>query len=165
MGLRTPETCWAVNKCQVVNWRDCCIWLVIYLNRTMMHGLTNFKLTMCFFNQNQICSNFHMISLNLLLFLSVYHTVLHYSIRHHMSFKFSIPNMTMKVQSKTVALKLTCTYLILVYKLLCMNGSSLVLFLLDSILSDGLFWQYPSAALVVLRELHCHPSLNEVTGT
>jgi len=42
-------------------------------------------LTLCFFNQNQICSNFHMISLNLLLFFfwSVYHTVLQHSIRHH----------------------------------------------------------------------------------
>jgi len=28
MGVRTPETCWAVNKCQVINWIDCCIWLV-----------------------------------------------------------------------------------------------------------------------------------------
>jgi len=43
MGVRTPETCWAVNKCQVKNWRDCCIWLVIYLNCMLMHGLTSFK--------------------------------------------------------------------------------------------------------------------------
>jgi len=28
MGVRTPETCWAVNKRQVLNWWDCCIWLV-----------------------------------------------------------------------------------------------------------------------------------------
>ena len=28
MGVRMPETCWAVNKSQVINWRDCCIWLV-----------------------------------------------------------------------------------------------------------------------------------------
>ena len=28
MGVRTPETCWAVNKRQIINWRDCCIWLV-----------------------------------------------------------------------------------------------------------------------------------------
>jgi hypothetical protein len=28
MGVGTPETCWAVNKHQVINWRDCCIWLV-----------------------------------------------------------------------------------------------------------------------------------------
>jgi hypothetical protein len=25
MGVRTPETCWAVNKRQVINWRNCCI--------------------------------------------------------------------------------------------------------------------------------------------
>jgi len=30
MGVRTPETCWAVHtsKCQVINLRNCCIWLV-----------------------------------------------------------------------------------------------------------------------------------------
>jgi hypothetical protein len=43
MGLRTPETCWAVSKRQVVNWRNCCIWLVIYFSSMIMHGLTNFN--------------------------------------------------------------------------------------------------------------------------
>ena len=28
MGVRTPETCWTVNKRQVINWRNCCIQLV-----------------------------------------------------------------------------------------------------------------------------------------
>jgi hypothetical protein len=28
MGIKMPETCRAVNKRQVINWRDCCIWLV-----------------------------------------------------------------------------------------------------------------------------------------
>jgi hypothetical protein len=28
MGVRTSETCLVVNKRQVINWRDCCIWLV-----------------------------------------------------------------------------------------------------------------------------------------
>jgi hypothetical protein len=28
MGVRTPETCWAVHKREVRNLRDCCIWLV-----------------------------------------------------------------------------------------------------------------------------------------
>jgi hypothetical protein len=28
MGVRTPETCWAVHKRQVINLRNCCIWLV-----------------------------------------------------------------------------------------------------------------------------------------
>jgi len=28
MGARTPETRWAVHKCQVINLRNCCIWLV-----------------------------------------------------------------------------------------------------------------------------------------
>jgi hypothetical protein len=44
MGGRTPETCWAVNKCQDNKLENCCVWLVIYLNCTMMHGLTNLKL-------------------------------------------------------------------------------------------------------------------------
>jgi hypothetical protein len=28
MGVRTPETCWAVHKRQLINLRNCCIWLV-----------------------------------------------------------------------------------------------------------------------------------------
>ena len=28
MGMRMPETCWAVFKWQVINLRSCCIWLV-----------------------------------------------------------------------------------------------------------------------------------------
>jgi len=43
MGGRTPETCWAVNKRQDSRLEICCIWLVIYLNCTMMHRLTNLK--------------------------------------------------------------------------------------------------------------------------
>jgi hypothetical protein len=44
MGGKTPETCWAVNKRQDNKLKSCCIWLVIHLNCTMMHGLTNLKL-------------------------------------------------------------------------------------------------------------------------
>jgi hypothetical protein len=40
---KTPETCWAVNKRQVNKLKNCCIRLVIYLNCTMMHRLTNIK--------------------------------------------------------------------------------------------------------------------------
>jgi hypothetical protein len=43
MGGKTPETCWAVNKRDDNKLENCCIWLVIYLNCTMMHGLTNLK--------------------------------------------------------------------------------------------------------------------------
>ena len=43
MGGKTPETCWAVNKRQDNKLKNCCIRLVICLNCTMMHGLTNFK--------------------------------------------------------------------------------------------------------------------------
>ena len=43
MGGKTPETRWAVNKRQVNKLENCYIWLVIYLNYTMMHGFTNLK--------------------------------------------------------------------------------------------------------------------------
>jgi hypothetical protein len=43
MGGRRPETCWAVNKRQDNKLENCFIWLVIYLNCTIMHGLTNLK--------------------------------------------------------------------------------------------------------------------------
>jgi hypothetical protein len=43
MGGKTPETCWAVNKRQDNKLKNSCIRLVIYLNCTMMHGLTNLK--------------------------------------------------------------------------------------------------------------------------
>ena len=39
-----PETCWAVNKRQDNKLKNCCIWLVIYLNYTMMQELTKLKL-------------------------------------------------------------------------------------------------------------------------
>jgi hypothetical protein len=29
MGVRTPETCWAVNKRQVINLRNCCSWIYL----------------------------------------------------------------------------------------------------------------------------------------
>jgi hypothetical protein len=32
MGVRTPETCWAVHKCQVINLRNCSSSWLIYLN-------------------------------------------------------------------------------------------------------------------------------------
>ena len=43
MGGKTPKTCWAVNKHQDNKLENCCMWLVIYLNCTMMYGLTNLK--------------------------------------------------------------------------------------------------------------------------
>jgi hypothetical protein len=43
MGGRTPETCWTVNKRQDNELENCCIWLAIYFNCMMMHGLTNPK--------------------------------------------------------------------------------------------------------------------------
>ena len=43
MGGRMPETCGAVNKRQDNKLENCCISLVIYLNCTMLHGLTKLK--------------------------------------------------------------------------------------------------------------------------
>jgi hypothetical protein len=42
-GRETPETCWTVNKHQDNKRKNCCIRLVIYLNCTIMHGLTKLK--------------------------------------------------------------------------------------------------------------------------
>jgi hypothetical protein len=33
MGVRTSETCWAIHKRQVINWRNFCIWLVDLFER------------------------------------------------------------------------------------------------------------------------------------
>jgi hypothetical protein len=46
MGGRTPATCWAVIKRQDNKLEDCCIWLVIYFNCTIVHGLTNLKVNL-----------------------------------------------------------------------------------------------------------------------
>jgi len=43
MGMRLPETCWALFKRQVINLRRCCIWLVDSVESMMMHGLANPK--------------------------------------------------------------------------------------------------------------------------
>jgi hypothetical protein len=43
MGIRMPETCWAVFKRQVINLRNCCIWLVDSFECMMMHGFANQK--------------------------------------------------------------------------------------------------------------------------
>jgi len=43
MGGKIPETCWAVDKRQDNKLENYCIWLVIYLNCTIMHGLTYLK--------------------------------------------------------------------------------------------------------------------------
>jgi hypothetical protein len=43
MGMRMPETCWAVFKWQVINLRICCIWLVDSVESMMMHGFANPK--------------------------------------------------------------------------------------------------------------------------
>ena len=44
MGGRKSETCWAINKRQDNKLKNFCIWLVIYLNCTMMHGLQTLNL-------------------------------------------------------------------------------------------------------------------------
>ena len=54
---RTPETCWAVNKCQDNKLENCCIWLVIYSNCTMMHGLTNLKFIL--YSNFSLCKIFY----------------------------------------------------------------------------------------------------------
>ena len=51
MGMRMPETCWAIFKRQVINLRSCCILLVDSVGNMMMHGLANPK-----FNQFRVSS-------------------------------------------------------------------------------------------------------------
>ena len=43
MGMRMPETCWAVFKRQVINLRSCCILLVDSVESMMIHGFTHPK--------------------------------------------------------------------------------------------------------------------------
>jgi hypothetical protein len=43
LGMRMPETCWAVFKRQAIKLRDWCSWLVDLFEYVMMHGLTNPK--------------------------------------------------------------------------------------------------------------------------
>jgi hypothetical protein len=45
MGVRTPETCWAVHptKRQVINLRRFASGWLIYFKRMMMHGNAKFK--------------------------------------------------------------------------------------------------------------------------
>jgi hypothetical protein len=42
-GRENARNMWAVNKRQDNKMENCCIWLAIYLNCTVMHGLTNLK--------------------------------------------------------------------------------------------------------------------------
>jgi hypothetical protein len=48
MGMRMPETCWAVFKRQAINPRNCCIWLVDLFEYMMRHGLINPKVSWIF---------------------------------------------------------------------------------------------------------------------
>jgi hypothetical protein len=41
MGGKTPEACWAVNKCQDNKLKNCCIWLVTCLNRRVTKSMTD----------------------------------------------------------------------------------------------------------------------------
>jgi hypothetical protein len=43
MGMRMPETYWAVCKRQAINLRSCCILLVDSVESKMMHGLATHK--------------------------------------------------------------------------------------------------------------------------
>jgi hypothetical protein len=40
MGVEASETCWATHKCQVMNLRNCCIWLV--------NLFETYKIVVCF---------------------------------------------------------------------------------------------------------------------
>jgi hypothetical protein len=57
MGMRMPETCWAVFKWQVINLRSCCIWLVDSVESMKMQGLANPKFILCMFRTNKCWSS------------------------------------------------------------------------------------------------------------
>ena len=54
MGIRIPETCWAVFKQQAVRLRDWCKWLVDLFEYKKMHGLTNTKNTQDYQSFSQV---------------------------------------------------------------------------------------------------------------
>jgi hypothetical protein len=54
MGVRIPETCWAVFKRQVINLRSCCIWLVDSVESMMMHRLASPKSIQSLIYQNKV---------------------------------------------------------------------------------------------------------------
>jgi hypothetical protein len=68
MGGKTPETCWAVNKCQDNKVENCCLWLVIYLIWTnlMVFNMTNTLQTVWMFVHpsfyEYICKYFKVVS-------------------------------------------------------------------------------------------------------
>jgi len=68
MGGKTHETCWAVNKRQDNKLGNRCIWLVIYLNFTVMHGLTKLKLILSLCTLLVRCMNYTAWICNLLLY-------------------------------------------------------------------------------------------------
>jgi len=51
MGMRMPETCWAVFKQRAINLRDWCIWFVDLFECMLMHGLANPKFTILLFRK------------------------------------------------------------------------------------------------------------------
>jgi hypothetical protein len=48
MGVRMPKTCWAVHTRQVINLRNCCIWLVDLFERVSNHFINPPFDTTCF---------------------------------------------------------------------------------------------------------------------
>jgi len=58
-GVRTPETCWAVNKRQVINWRDCCIWLVNLFEELVRSASTIFLISFQVFHTNSLQMGTH----------------------------------------------------------------------------------------------------------
>ena len=58
MGMRMPETCWAVFKWQVINLRSCCIWLFDSVERVMnivcIDNVTGLKVRSSNFSRDEI---------------------------------------------------------------------------------------------------------------
>jgi hypothetical protein len=54
MGGKTPETCWRVNKRQDNELKNCCIWLVIYLNSKWIVMFLEFGKQLCWFPSHSL---------------------------------------------------------------------------------------------------------------
>jgi hypothetical protein len=88
MGIKMPETCWAVLKRQVINLRNCCVWLVESFEYMIMHGLANPKFIFCIPFSRLLCPSFSefFICRSVRHVLPVIQPVI-YSLRHSVSSK------------------------------------------------------------------------------
>ena len=113
MGMRMPETSWAVFRRQVINLRSCCIWLVDSVESMMMHGVANPKKAL--YSVEMLATNYQWIwhnipeDFNLQLFLHHHLT----SIITHITQIYNSPNVKLDLNTSNKHLLVLCCELIL----------------------------------------------------